>query len=150
MSKGPPVAKKVSHEMELFGDIRVDNYYWLRDDSRSNPDILSYLNEENAYTHSSVQTLSDPKVIDRIKMELFGVTSITRKIILEGEVVVVDGLSGDGAVGSSSGAAVEANDAPLTVFKTNHYAYDHTGYTDFVSPRECSACKYQDCRKNMM
>ncbi|PHU07866.1 hypothetical protein BC332_24355 [Capsicum chinense] len=46
MSKGPPVAKKVSHEMELFGDIRVDNYYWLRDGSRSN------LNEENTYTHS--------------------------------------------------------------------------------------------------
>ena len=63
-------------------------------------------------------------------MKLFGATSITRKIILEGRlVVVVDGLSGDGAVGGGSGAAVGANDAPLTVFKANHYDYDLTGYT---------------------
>nr|KAJ0198638.1 hypothetical protein LSAT_V11C600305640 [Lactuca sativa] len=46
----PPVAKKVKHEMEMFGDVRVDNYYWLRDDSRSNPEILSHLQQENAYT----------------------------------------------------------------------------------------------------
>ncbi|PHU25444.1 hypothetical protein BC332_03776 [Capsicum chinense] len=97
-------------------------------------------------TLRSVQTLSDLKVIDRIKMELFGATSITRKIILEGGLAVVDGLSGDGAVGGGSGAAVGANDAPLTVFKTNHYEYDHTSYTDFASPSECSACKCQDCK----
>lgn len=48
----PPVAKKVKHEMEMFGDVRVDNYYWLRDDSRSNPEIISYLQQENAYTQS--------------------------------------------------------------------------------------------------
>ncbi|XP_019166680.1 PREDICTED: uncharacterized protein LOC109162430 [Ipomoea nil] len=46
----PPVAKKVKHEMELFGDVRVDNYYWLRDDRRSDPEVLSYLQEENDYT----------------------------------------------------------------------------------------------------
>ncbi|KAM3321618.1 hypothetical protein P3S67_002769 [Capsicum chacoense] len=88
----------------------------------------------------SVQTLSDPKVIDRIKMELFGATTIIRKIILEGGLVVVDG-----AVGGGSGAAINANDAPLIVFKANHYEYDHTGYTDFASPSECSVCKCQDC-----
>ncbi|XP_052185758.1 uncharacterized protein LOC127797176 [Diospyros lotus] len=47
-----PRAKKVMHEMEMFGDIRIDNYYWLRDDSRSDPQVLSYLREENAYTDS--------------------------------------------------------------------------------------------------
>ncbi|KAL4592988.1 hypothetical protein LXL04_005997 [Taraxacum kok-saghyz] len=46
----PPMAKKVKHEMEMFGDVRVDNYYWLRDDSRSNPEIISHLQQENAYT----------------------------------------------------------------------------------------------------
>ncbi|VFQ86339.1 unnamed protein product [Cuscuta campestris] len=46
----PPAAKKVRREMELFGDVRVDNYYWLRDDSRSDPEVLSYLREENEYT----------------------------------------------------------------------------------------------------
>ncbi|KAJ4974395.1 hypothetical protein NE237_007569 [Protea cynaroides] len=48
--KAPPVAKKVRHEMEMFADVRIDNYYWLRDDSRSNPEVLSYLKEENSYT----------------------------------------------------------------------------------------------------
>ena len=38
--------------MQMFGDVRVDNYYWLRDDSRCNPDMLSYLREENDYTGS--------------------------------------------------------------------------------------------------
>ena len=31
-----------------FGE-RVDPYYWLRDDSRENPEVLAYLAEENAY-----------------------------------------------------------------------------------------------------
>ncbi|KAM3394431.1 hypothetical protein P3S68_003433 [Capsicum galapagoense] len=97
-------------------------------------------------TLRSVQTFSNPKVIDRIKMKLFGATVITRKIVLEGGLVVVDVLSGDGVGGGGSGAAVSANDAPLTVFKINHYEYDHTGYTDFASPSECSVCKCQDCR----
>ncbi|PON68146.1 Peptidase S9A, prolyl oligopeptidase [Parasponia andersonii] len=48
----PPVAKKVEHRMELFGDVRIDNYYWLRDDSRSDPEVLSYLRQENSYTDS--------------------------------------------------------------------------------------------------
>ncbi|PHT40372.1 Syntaxin-related protein KNOLLE [Capsicum baccatum] len=87
-----------------------------------------------------VQTLSDPKIIDRIKIELFGATTITRKIILEDGLDVVD----DGS-GSGSGAAVRANDAPLTVFEiTNHYDYDHIGYTDFSTSSKCSTCKYQD------
>ncbi|KAF5939459.1 hypothetical protein HYC85_023718 [Camellia sinensis] len=50
-SSDPPMAKKVNHEMdELFGDVRVDSYYWLRDDSRSDPVVLSYLQQENDYT----------------------------------------------------------------------------------------------------
>ena len=51
-TRSPPVAKKVEHVMQMFGDVRVDNYYWLRDDSRCNPDMLSYLREENDYTGS--------------------------------------------------------------------------------------------------
>ncbi|PHT73186.1 hypothetical protein T459_23971 [Capsicum annuum] len=77
-------------------------------------------------------------------MELFGATTITRKIILKGRLVVVDD-------GSSSGVAVGDNDAPLIVFEIiSHYDYDHIGCTDF-SPNfstssEYSACKCQDCR----
>lgn len=71
----PPVAKKVRHEMEMFGDVRVDDYYWLRDDSRSNPEILSYLKAENDYTDqamSSVKQFEDQlyaEIRGRIKEE---------------------------------------------------------------------------------
>ncbi|PHT53215.1 hypothetical protein CQW23_07677 [Capsicum baccatum] len=86
------------------------------------------------------------EVVDEIKMELFGATTITRKIILKGGLVAVD----DGSR-SCSGAAVGANDAPLIVFETtSHYDYDHTSYTgfspDFVKSSKCFACKCQDCK----
>nr|XP_043610066.1 protease 2-like [Erigeron canadensis] len=66
----PPVAKKVKHEMEKFGDVRVDNYYWLRDDSRSNPQVLSYLHQENSYTDSIMS--GTKQLEDQIYAELRG------------------------------------------------------------------------------
>ncbi|XP_050218483.1 uncharacterized protein LOC126669151 [Mercurialis annua] len=48
----PPAAKKVEHVMEMFGDLRIDHHYWLRDDSRSDSDVISHLQQENAYTNS--------------------------------------------------------------------------------------------------
>ncbi|XP_019266762.1 PREDICTED: uncharacterized protein LOC109244172 [Nicotiana attenuata] len=70
MANTTPSAKKVRHEMEMFGDVRVDNYYWLRDDSRSDPEVLSYLHQENAYTDS---VMSGTKQLeDRIYTEIRG------------------------------------------------------------------------------
>ena len=44
----PPVAKTVDKELEIHGDVRVDPYYWLNE--RDNPDVIQYLEAENAYT----------------------------------------------------------------------------------------------------
>jgi len=44
----PPVAKTVAKIDTLHGDIRTDNYFWIRE--KTNPDVISYLNAENAYT----------------------------------------------------------------------------------------------------
>ncbi|PHT83836.1 hypothetical protein T459_12279 [Capsicum annuum] len=91
-------------------------------------------------TLRSVQIFSDPKVVDGIKIELFGATTITREIILEGGLIVVDD-------GSGSDAIVRANDASFTVFETtSHYDYDYIGCTDFAISSECSVCKCQDCK----
>ncbi len=43
-----PCLKKKPTRLEQHGDIRVDNYFWLRE--RENPDVIAYLNAENAYT----------------------------------------------------------------------------------------------------
>ncbi|PHT76121.1 hypothetical protein T459_19643 [Capsicum annuum] len=79
-------------------------------------------------------------------MELFGTTTIIRKIILKGGLVAID----DGSR-SGSGAIVGDNDPSLTIFETiSHYDYDHTGCTDFspdfATSSECSVCKCQDCK----
>lgn len=48
----PPVAKVVPKTISVHGDDRVDNYFWLRDDARKNPEVIAYLEAENAYTES--------------------------------------------------------------------------------------------------
>jgi oligopeptidase B len=46
----PPVAKKVAKVDTLHGDVRVDNYFWLRDEERANSEVIDYLKSENSYT----------------------------------------------------------------------------------------------------
>lgn len=50
-----PIAKKVPHDMTIHGDTRTDDYFWLRDMDRKDPEILDYLNQENAYTKAVMQ-----------------------------------------------------------------------------------------------
>ena len=48
----PPKPKKISKILEAHGDKRSDDYYWLRDDTRQNKEIISYLEEENTYAET--------------------------------------------------------------------------------------------------
>ena len=41
------ITEKQPYELEQHGDIRIDNYYWIRDDSRSDPKVIAYLENEN-------------------------------------------------------------------------------------------------------
>jgi len=44
----PPLAAVRPHRFDEFGTVRIDNYYWLKE--RSNPEVIKYLEDENAYT----------------------------------------------------------------------------------------------------
>ncbi|MFL2706446.1 MAG: S9 family peptidase [Gammaproteobacteria bacterium] len=44
-----PSPKKIPVTFEAHGVQRVDNYYWMRDDSREDPEVLNHLNSENDY-----------------------------------------------------------------------------------------------------
>ena len=44
----PPVAKKVPRQIEVHGTKLSDDYFWMRD--KKNPEVISYLEAENAYT----------------------------------------------------------------------------------------------------
>ena len=59
----PPVAKRIPKYDTLFGDVRVDYYYWLRD--RENPEVIEYLRAENKYTE---KIMADTK---RLRERLF-------------------------------------------------------------------------------
>jgi oligopeptidase B len=48
VSAQPPVAKKVPHETTIHGRTLEDNYFWIRE--KSNPEVIKYLESENAYT----------------------------------------------------------------------------------------------------
>jgi oligopeptidase B len=50
----PPVAKTVPVQLEKHGDVRTDNYFWLND--RENPDVIAYLEAENAYTDAVLES----------------------------------------------------------------------------------------------
>ncbi len=58
--------------MTLHGDTRTDDYYWLRDDTRSDQDVLDYLHQENDYGRdvmASQQALQErllKEIVDRL------------------------------------------------------------------------------------
>jgi len=71
----PDVAKKPHVVRAPFGAERNDDYYWLRDDERKNPEMLAYLNAENAYADqvlAPLKPLQDKlyeEIVARIKQD---------------------------------------------------------------------------------
>lgn len=50
-----PVARKEPKSLDKHGDVRVDNYYWMRDDKREKPEVLTHLRAENAYVEAALK-----------------------------------------------------------------------------------------------
>lgn len=72
----PPDAERKPHAVQTpFGAVRNDDYYWLRDDDRENPEVLAYLNAENAYADALLaptRPLQDKlyaEIVGRIKQD---------------------------------------------------------------------------------
>jgi oligopeptidase B len=67
----PPVAKVVPIDLEMHGQVRTDNYYWLN--KRDDPEVIAYLEAENAYTEGmmahtgGLQQALFEEIMDRIK-----------------------------------------------------------------------------------
>ncbi|RSK41284.1 S9 family peptidase [Hymenobacter perfusus] len=66
MSK-PPVAALQPKELKSPFGTRLDNYYWLNE--RENPEVISYLNAENAYTEQQMAPVKglEEKLFQEIK-----------------------------------------------------------------------------------
>ncbi len=67
----PPVAKKQSKLVEINGDKLTDDYFWMRE--KTNPEVISYLEAENAYTDAMTKGLNNfqdvlyKEILGRIK-----------------------------------------------------------------------------------
>ena len=57
MSTTPPLAATRPQPLTAHGHTRIDPYYWLRD--RENPEVIAYLNAENAY-HKAILQDTEP------------------------------------------------------------------------------------------
>lgn len=53
----PPKALPKPYQVKSPFGVREDEFYWLRDDKRENPEMLAYLNAENAYADSVLEPL---------------------------------------------------------------------------------------------
>ncbi|MDQ3270211.1 MAG: S9 family peptidase [Pseudomonadota bacterium] len=72
----PPDAATRPHVIKApHGAQRADEYYWLRDDTRKNPEMLTYLEAENAYVdaymapHKALQERLYQEIVGRIKQD---------------------------------------------------------------------------------
>ena len=72
----PPVLEQRPYEVSApHGATRQDEYYWLRDDERANPDMLAYLEAENDYADAVMAPLADSEaalyeeLVGRIKQD---------------------------------------------------------------------------------
>ncbi len=71
----PPVAAMRPHAVASPHGVRIDPYYWLRDDERADPQVLAYLAAENAYRQrcmAAVKPFEDAlyeEIIARLKQD---------------------------------------------------------------------------------
>ncbi len=53
----PPLASRRPHVLVAHGDVREDDWYWLRD--AEDPDVVAYLRAENAYTDEALAPVAE-------------------------------------------------------------------------------------------
>lgn len=61
----PPMAQKIPYKLEKHGDIRIDDYFWMKE--RDSKNVLDYLKAENRYTSYE---MSDVKLQKKLFKEL--------------------------------------------------------------------------------
>jgi len=52
-----PIATPKKYTHEMHEQYRRDDYFWLRDDNRQDPEVLAYLQQENSYTEQQMLPL---------------------------------------------------------------------------------------------
>ncbi len=53
----PPTPDRIPHQHEKHGDVRIDNYFWMKE--RTSPKVIAHLKEENAYLEKAMRPMAD-------------------------------------------------------------------------------------------
>ncbi len=67
----PPMPERRPVELEAHGDVRIDDWYWLRD--KENPEVIEHLRAENTFTEAAtahtaqLQALLFEEMVERIE-----------------------------------------------------------------------------------
>ncbi len=54
----PPQARRIPSIHQMHGETREDNFAWLRDDERADPDVINYLTAENQWCEQQLAPLA--------------------------------------------------------------------------------------------
>ncbi|MDB4289939.1 S9 family peptidase [Flavobacteriaceae bacterium] len=65
-----PIAKQIPKNLTMHDDVRVDEFYWLKD--RENPEVIDYLNKENDYydAHTAHTKKFQTELFDEMKSRI--------------------------------------------------------------------------------
>lgn len=69
----PPVAQKIPYETAIHDTVLIDEYYWMKDKSRTDPDVIAHIKKENAYANSILSHTAElqeqlyQEIVGRIK-----------------------------------------------------------------------------------
>lgn len=66
----PPQAMKKPERLEKHGDVRIDNYFWMKE--RDSKSVLDYLNAENAYAAQVLKPVEglEKKLLEEMKSRI--------------------------------------------------------------------------------
>src|SRR5512138_1259225 len=84
MTPEPPVPRLEPVEIVSAHGTRIDEYAWMRDDARSNPEVLAHLRAENEYRDAMVAGLKpledtvNAEIVGRIKQDDSSVPYVQR------------------------------------------------------------------------
>ena len=90
-----PSAARHPVKLEKHGDVRSDPYFWLRE--RENPEVIAYLEAENAYTEAvmahtvALQDKLYEEIVAGVNATQPGFSQIRRFSLLEREFTQEDG-----------------------------------------------------------
>ena len=74
-----PTAEQIPYQLKEHGDIRVDNYYWMKE--RDNPEVIDYLERENDYFNKMTAE------IDSFREDLFEELKL-KNFVKKGEILI--------------------------------------------------------------